>query len=450
MFNPASQNSRARHRRAVTAPVERIEVPEHPQHSWTQHELSVLLGLMARQVHTSRDEHHLPEKFNEKVDSLHGETHHDLAPGEIHAMVNQILQNRQAFARMLMRLKTKRLTRALKRSFERALNFTGDPSSFVVGSTKTISASASGSNAIPLGSGEITVDGEEATLDSWGVSAAIDASQIEPDETMDLQGWGALDSFEQSAIMNPGTRDSGPEAHDAVAEADGLEFGLDESGWGGADNGGAAAKTDSAELATDWGGLTGGGAPVSVDTETLDAGWGGMNDDGETAMMDGQVVEAAIEGWEAAGTKSNIYATNEGNKVKPSGVSFDSPNHREKSTAQSQMSLHAETKTVWGDASLPKSTEAEATCESVSQQLPKAPTKRKLPQTTNGAISTLILTISLNRRIPTRSLAGGVRDWRSLLIMEMSGVETRLPLGLWKKTRLPTLLLLGAVSRTTR
>ena len=95
-----------------------------PPHAWTAHELHTLLSLIARHAHTDPDPLALATRLN---DALHrGDHAADISLDAIREKTAQLLRERSAFRRMLHRQKAPRLTRVLRRSFERALGGDGD------------------------------------------------------------------------------------------------------------------------------------------------------------------------------------------------------------------------------------------------------------------------------------------------------------------------------------
>ncbi|KAI9723336.1 MAG: hypothetical protein M1812_001219 [Candelaria pacifica] len=94
-----------------------------PRHKWTKYELHTLLCFLAKQEHTE-SEIHLSTEFNKALSSM--DYAGDIDKKEIRAKVLSLLKERPAFAKMLLRNKIPKLTRTLRLSFERALNFTGD------------------------------------------------------------------------------------------------------------------------------------------------------------------------------------------------------------------------------------------------------------------------------------------------------------------------------------
>ncbi|KAI9815434.1 MAG: hypothetical protein M1827_002567 [Pycnora praestabilis] len=98
-------------------------MPRRKSHEWTQYELNTLVCLMAKQEHTS-SALNLATELNTALHTV--DVNDDIDKREIQDMVQEILLTRPAFAKMLSRHRILKITRVLKRSFERALYLSGD------------------------------------------------------------------------------------------------------------------------------------------------------------------------------------------------------------------------------------------------------------------------------------------------------------------------------------
>ncbi len=186
---------------------------------WTKYELHTLLCFMAKQEHTE-SRIHLATELNKSFSLMDYAS--DIDMSEIHTKVVSLLKERPAFAKMLLRNRTPKLTRTLRMSFERALNFTGD-----VGEVRPVREK----NAIAATAWD---DGQQE------ISAGEGANQ----------DWGDVTGNDGAADTNGG-------------------------GWGGGQTSNGVTSVQD----TSWGGAEGGALPLN------DGNWGGgtINDDVNTA-----------------------------------------------------------------------------------------------------------------------------------------------------------------------
>ncbi|KAI9702433.1 MAG: hypothetical protein M1836_000912 [Candelina mexicana] len=194
-----------------------------PRHKWTKYELRTLLCFLAKQEHTD-SEIHLATELNKALSSM--DYAGDIDKKEIHTKVMSLLKERPAFAKMLLRNKIPKLTRTLRLSFERALNFTGDAGEERPSRKKDAIA------ATEWGNGQQETSASDGVGQEWGGIAGRDGTA----DTA-IGGWGG----EEASNGNASVQEAFP--GDAAA--------MSNDNWGG--DGMINADTSMAEN-SNWGG----------------------------------------------------------------------------------------------------------------------------------------------------------------------------------------------------